>query len=318
MQPLVSVCIPAYNCGKYIKETIYSLLKQTYYNLEVIVVDDGSGDNTKAVIEEIIDERIKYFWQKNKGAAAARNAAFKYSTGKYVKFLDADDLLNENFISAQVEKLCGLDNSISSASWGRFYNDSPDTFQISQEEVWKDMPAAEWLVESLIYSGANMMQPGLFLIPRPILVKSGVWNESLTLIDDFEFMCRVITNADNILFCEKAVLMYRSGVVGSLSSQKERGHMESAYRSVELGLEQLLKISQSRRTQQAAANTWQRLAYLFYPLQKDLLTKAEDKVKMLGGSNIPFVASKVLTLVAKYFGWKVAVILKNRLGKADV
>lgn len=90
---LVSVVIPAFNCAQYIQKTIESILLQTYKNIEVIIVDDGSTDNTrKQLVELISSQRIKYFFQDNKGPAAARNTGIAQSSGEYVAFLDADDL----------------------------------------------------------------------------------------------------------------------------------------------------------------------------------------------------------------------------------
>lgn len=95
MQGLVSIITPTYNCGKFIGETIESVLRQTYQNWELIIVDDCSQDNTKAVVERYLnqDRRIKYFLlETNCGAAVARNKAMEMASGKYMAFLDSDDL----------------------------------------------------------------------------------------------------------------------------------------------------------------------------------------------------------------------------------
>jgi glycosyltransferase involved in cell wall biosynthesis len=93
MQPkLVSVIIPTYNRASTLARAIESVLKQTYGNLELIVVDDSSNDETSGVVSGIADERIKYIkFSKNKGVAAARNAGIKESCGDYIAFLDSDD-----------------------------------------------------------------------------------------------------------------------------------------------------------------------------------------------------------------------------------
>jgi len=93
MNDLVSIITPTYNCGKYIAETIESVLAQTYTNWEMIIVDDCSTDNTKEIVESYKDERIKYFCNdKNSGAAISRNKALREANGEWIAFLDSDDL----------------------------------------------------------------------------------------------------------------------------------------------------------------------------------------------------------------------------------
>lgn len=98
----VSIITCSYNKGKYLKEMIDSVLKQTYEDLELIIVDDGSFDNTKNIVNEYKDPRIKYFYQENKGSSFARNIGIKNATGRYMAFLDSDDIWNENFIDSQL------------------------------------------------------------------------------------------------------------------------------------------------------------------------------------------------------------------------
>ena len=103
---LVSVIIPAYNTEKYIKETINSVLQQSYSNIELIVIDDGSTDTTANTIKAFLqDKRINYIYQKNAGVSNARNNGFKISKGEYVAFLDADDLWHKDFLKKKVEVL---------------------------------------------------------------------------------------------------------------------------------------------------------------------------------------------------------------------
>lgn len=98
----ISVIIPTYNREKTIIPSINSVLKQTYHNLEVLIIDDGSNDNTESLISNIKDSRIKYLKiKKNKGACFARNLGIKMSTGKYITFQDSDDYYHINKIEKQ-------------------------------------------------------------------------------------------------------------------------------------------------------------------------------------------------------------------------
>ncbi|MFJ7856142.1 glycosyltransferase family 2 protein, partial [Peribacillus frigoritolerans] len=105
MNDLISIITPTYNSGKFIVETIDSVIKQTYQNWEMIIVDDCSNDNTKELVGKYTeqDNRIKYhLLEKNSGAAIARNKAMELASGTYIAFLDSDDLWNEDKLERQL------------------------------------------------------------------------------------------------------------------------------------------------------------------------------------------------------------------------
>ena len=102
--PLVSVIIPTYNGSRFIRETIQSVLDQTYNNLEIMVVDDGSTDDTSLIVKSITDQRITYIQQKNAGVSPARNHGITVSKGDYIAFLDHDDV----WLPCKLEKQLSL------------------------------------------------------------------------------------------------------------------------------------------------------------------------------------------------------------------
>ena len=105
MENLISIITPTYNCGRFIAETIESVLKQTYKNWEMIIVDDCSTDETKEIVQKYtkLDNRIKYYLlDKNSGAAVARTKAMELATGQYMAFLDSDDLWVEDKLQKQL------------------------------------------------------------------------------------------------------------------------------------------------------------------------------------------------------------------------
>ncbi|PGT97398.1 glycosyltransferase family 2 protein [Bacillus cereus] len=105
MRDLISIITPTYNCGEFIAETIESVIKQTYQDWEMIIVDDCSTDNTKEIVEKyaMVDNRIKYYLlEENSGAAVSRTRAMELATGKYIAFLDSDDLWTEDKLEHQL------------------------------------------------------------------------------------------------------------------------------------------------------------------------------------------------------------------------
>lgn len=105
--PVVSVIMPAFNASKYIQESICSVIAQTYSNWELIIVDDGSTDNTANIILKncTLDTRIKYFYQENGKQGKARNLGISHSKGKYIAFLDADDIWCPEKLEIQLEEI---------------------------------------------------------------------------------------------------------------------------------------------------------------------------------------------------------------------
>ena len=95
-QPKVSVVIPVYNTADYLRETLNSICDQTLKELEIILLNDGSTDDSMSIIEDFAarDSRIQYHVQPNQGLSVARNQAIRYSTGKYIYFMDSDDILD--------------------------------------------------------------------------------------------------------------------------------------------------------------------------------------------------------------------------------
>ena len=110
--PLVSGVVPAYNCARFIGESLDSVYRQTYGNWEVVVIDDGSTDETRAALAPHIG-RIRYFYQENRGTAAARNAGVRQARGELIAFLDNDDIWLPEKLARQVQVMqgsleCGL------------------------------------------------------------------------------------------------------------------------------------------------------------------------------------------------------------------
>ena len=104
VEPLVSVIIPNYNHAQYVGDAIRSVLAQTYRNYEIIVVDDGSTDNSRETVSQF-DDQVQYIYQKNAGLSAARNTGIKASKGSLIGVLDADDMYEPDYLSTLVSAL---------------------------------------------------------------------------------------------------------------------------------------------------------------------------------------------------------------------
>ncbi len=302
--PLVSILIPCFNAGAFVAQAIESSIGQTWPAKETIVVNDGSGDDSVAIARGYEAQGVKVVDQPNKGASAARNTALSIARGEYVQFLDADDLLAPDKIETQMRRLSQLGKgALASGAWARFFR-SPEDAVFTPFANWRDLSGVEFL--QLHYEQGCMMHPAAWLAPRRLLDRAGGWDESLSLNDDGEYFARVMLLADSIAFCPEARSYYRSGQEGTLSGRNDERAMSSLYRSVELTLDGLLAADRSPRTLAAAAYAWKWTSYELYPASPELSKAADERCRLLGGSDRAVPMGGSIRLAGKILGWRLA------------
>ena len=236
--PLVSVIIPSFNRGQVVSEAVESVLAQDYHPLEIIVVDDGSTDNT---IEKLMPfkEDIILFTQKNRGVSAARNTGIKLSNGEYTAFLDSDDLWLPEKISCQID----------------FFKNNPNAVICQTEEIWirngkrvnpgkKHKKLSGMIFEPslnlcLVSPSAVMMKKNLFDI-------KGYFDEKLLACEDYDLWLRIGSTVP-IYLIDKPLIIKRGGHDDQLSA----GHSLDKYRI--RSLEKLLRGHQLNEEQRRAA-----------------------------------------------------------------
>jgi glycosyltransferase involved in cell wall biosynthesis len=308
--PLVSICIPAYNCADHILETLECLCRQTYSYLQIIIANDGSSDNTLALLKSFEDDRIQIINVTNGGAARARNMALSEAKGDYIIFFDADDFVQPDFIESQLNKIQQNPDTVVLAAWGRFYNDI-STFELSATPE-KDITFEEW-IKFYWYSCTPMTNPGRAIIPAGIIKKAGHWNETLSLNDDLEFFTRVFLITDKIAFNKEAVFYYRSGIRG-LSTATGHSAYASLYNSLLLSVDQVLaRYNHDNLLLKSCANMWQSFIYTVYPEQKEYIKLAQKQINKLTRPDYKFQAGGLTRLLTSLFGWKIAKRIKFSL-----
>ncbi|MET4083614.1 glycosyltransferase involved in cell wall biosynthesis [Pedobacter sp. UYP30] len=309
--PLISVCIPAYNSAQYIVQTITCICVQSYSNIEIIVVNDGSQDQTEEFLESIKDERLKIFNIPNSGACKARNFAYEKANGDFIVFFDADDYVMPNFIATQYDAIRKDLNSVVFSGWGRFHNNDLTTLKI-EETPRETFTFLKW-INTYWYNTKSMTNPGRALIPRNLLEIAGLWNEELSLNDDFEFFTRIFKTSEKIIFNNESYLFYRSGL-DSLSNKKDLIGYKSYYSSTLKGIEYALEsFKGDSDVEKSCANLLQLFVYSSYPTYPELVMKSEKLIQQLGGSDLPFPSGKITNLITKIIGWKYAKRIRSAI-----
>jgi glycosyltransferase involved in cell wall biosynthesis len=310
MNAKVSVLIPAYNAAAYIEQTLDSALAQTWPNLEVIVVDDGSRDETLRIAQCYAGPTVRVVTQANAGASAARNRAFSLATGEYIQYLDADDLLDADKIRAQMDCLHQRPGAkLSSSAWAMFYG-QPNAVDLRPTVLWRDYSdPVDWLVTA--WENGAWMQPSAWLTHRSLIEAAGPWNEQISLHDDGEFFSRVLLQSEGAIFCVAAKSYYRKGISTSLSSVRSAKATASHFAVCQAYEVHLLARCNEARTRQACANNYQRLIYEYYPHHAAVLQVAAARVEALGGSTARPPTTPLFKLADKLLGWKLSKRMQN-------
>lgn len=307
--PKVSIIIPVYNSERFLAETIESALNQTYPNIEVIVVDDGSWDSSLKISQQYESIKLKVHSQANSGASAARNKGFELSTGEFIQYLDSDDILAKDKIENQIKVLLAeSEPAIASCPWGKFKS-HVDEANFKSQKVWADYKPIDWLVDS--WTDGGMMQTACWLTPRSIIIKAGNWDEALSLHDDGEFFTRVLLMSCKIKFCNDSLVYYRTGLDTSLSQTKNNKAIESAFKVSTSFESHLLLNEDSLRTRKACIQHYVNFIKMFYPARKELMNIVLLRLNDLGLRKKDIGGGNYLKILTYLLGFRAALVVSS-------
>lgn len=315
MRPLVSILIAAYNAEKWIAETLQSAISQTWPNKEIIVVDDGSTDETAEIARRFASRGVTVVSTKNGGLSAAQNNAYKHSQGEYIQFLDADDVLAPDKIERQLAALTSSDSKriLLSSPWAPFFYRTRHA-RFVRNSVWEDLSPVEWLSRKL---GENLhMQNATWLVSRELAEAAGPWDEGLQYDQDGEYFTRVLLASERTRFVPGTGIFYR--VTGSNrisfigNSDKKK---ESLLRSMKLHIQYLLSLEDSERTRKACLAYLQTWYPAFYPERQDIVAELQSLAAQLGGRLEEPPLPWKYRWIKPIFGWEGARSAQNNLSQ---
>ncbi len=223
--PLVSVTVCCYNCQEWIAQTIQSVLDQTFENWELVLINDGSTDNSEGIIRGFSDSRILYEYQENRGLPLARNRALELARGKYVAFLDHDDLWEPNKLEMQVGLLEQRPDV--ALVFSDCYLIGPDGHRFGTFfQQWRSsrIPSRGHVLKDLLLEGCFMPVMSV-MVRKEILVKVGGFNPNYTLAEDYEAWLRV-ADGRIVDFINQPLCSYRVHDSSVSVIQQERGFHE--------------------------------------------------------------------------------------------
>ena len=199
--PEVSVIIPTYNSARYITEAVDSVLAQTFRDFEVIVIDDGSTDETELVMRQY-GVPVKYIRQENTGVSGARNTGIKESSGRYVAFVDADDVWHPQKLERQMAALNGsMDHR---ACYCAFTVTDPSLVPLEISRSIRTGP----LLEDLLLSGNVVGTPSTVICERSLFEEAGCFDSALSQCADWELWVRLSLRTD-FFYLDEPLVFYR-------------------------------------------------------------------------------------------------------------
>jgi glycosyltransferase involved in cell wall biosynthesis len=303
MKPLVSILIPAFNAGRWIEETIKSALDQTWPRTEIIVVDDGSTDQTLAIARRFASSKVAVVNQENQGAAATRNHAFSLSQGEYIQWLDADDLLSPDKIEKQIRATEKIQSSrtLLSSGWA-YFTYRAERAKFSPTSLWCDLSPVEWLLRKM---GENLhMQTATWLTSRPLTEAAGPWDTRLLSDDDGEYFCRVLLASNGVHFVPNAKVFYRNTPSARLSYMGSSDKKKDAHvLSMQLHIKYLRSLEESERVRVACVSYLHTWLPCFYPERPDLVAELEKIAASLSSKLEPSRLPWKYAWIKPLFGW---------------
>jgi glycosyltransferase involved in cell wall biosynthesis len=237
-KPLISAIIPTFNRGWIVCQAVESVLDQNYPNIETIVIDDGSTDDTAKKLSPYLN-RITYIKQENKGVSAARNLGIKKSSGQYTAFLDSDDLWEKNKISCQID----------------FFQKKPEAMICQTEEIWirngkrVNPKYKHKKLSGMIFEPSLelcLVSPSAVMMKKELFDMAGFFDETLPACEDYDLWLRISTSLPIFLIDEPCTIKR-----GGHSDQLSANHSLDKYRI--LSIQKLLEDDKLSKEQQNAA-----------------------------------------------------------------
>jgi len=325
---LVSVIVPTYNRAEMLPTTLRSVWKQTYRPIEVHVVDDGSTDETPAVVRdwtkehETEDFSVHFHRQENRGVGCARNRGLCRSRGEYIQFLDSDDRLSREKIEAQVSVLTGDQDAKPRVAFceTQFFREG-DPHETATPTGRRFMPScddpAEWLTK--LYGGdgrKGLVGIHAWLAPREIIKDAGPWRRALVCDDDGEYFTRVALAGSGIIRTDGCAYYRRHGGK-RLSPRRTAADWRDQLVATRLKEEYLLEATEGKPKERSCVRSfvsrqYMQIAYQTYPTYPNMSKAAESWAKKRKQNpDIPDPKSMRARLARALLGWRGHRIVSN-------
>ncbi|MFT4900915.1 MAG: glycosyltransferase involved in cell wall biosynthesis [Lentimonas sp.] len=313
MSELVSIIIPCFNSSAILREALDCACQQTHRELDIIVVDGGSTDASYELAERYPDSRVRLVRRAHRGACAARNIGLAVAQGKYLQFLDANDVLHPDKIALQVEALEQSEDSsaIAYGPWWSFLKHASFLRGANFVTGRSYRPPMEWLFASMaegFYSPSHC-----WLIPRAVADSAGQWDERLIQNQDGEYFSRVLEVATQVIWVPTAQAFYRQENALSSSQSHETVDTHSLLLAADQIRDRMIAyLGYEPKRRRVISALYLRILYSMDGSDLELVNQVWRRIYGLG---LPDGGTKVgslsFDLLKRHMGWELAFKMKQ-------
>lgn len=298
----VSVIVPMYNAEKYIENCINSILNQTYSNIEIIVVNDGSIDNSEGIVRKLMDtygQKIKLIQQKNAGVSKARNTGILQAKGDWVVCVDADDSLSKQSVEMLLEKCC--ENKTNVGFMNFLYVKNDEEYNSNIEKVESRLYKSEELLKNFLTRKIKLIVPGMIIKKSELLNQNLFFDESVKYSEDQHFIWKILYSFEKYTYISTPLYVYikRSN---SIMTSSKNDKMITGYYAMQklvielqeknkLGIEKFILPRWVLGTSHIAAKNVSKADFF------EILNQMEYKKHMRDMVNFPEIKAKILSAI---------------------
>lgn len=235
---LISAIVPVYNVENYLKQCLESIINQTYQHLEIILIDDGSLDNSGKICDEFAsrDARIKVFHKKNEGVSSARNTGIENASGKWIAFIDSDDWIEKEYFETMMNYAKSEDASVVLCAYNKIWGNEVEKINVNSEK--KEYNANEYLIKTL------NPQTGFGFCHMKLIKKECIgdlrFNQNLVVGEDALFNIQLSKNIKKAFFCDSEIYNYRNNS-NSVVKRYDQNYANKYLKSMKVNKDYLLK-----------------------------------------------------------------------------
>jgi len=320
---LVSVILPFFNAAPYLERTILSVLSQTYPNVELIMIDDGSTDQSQEIVKQYVkDFKVKLLIQKNAGAAIARNTGLLNASGTFIQFLDAGDVISQDKIEKQLDFIKEDPEKVAVCNYRLFTTETDlDSHAMPDQSsfIYSTDDPQEFLINLWGgYGKRNFIQTNCWLVSKSLIEKAGQWRAYRCPDDDGEFFSRVLLASRGIIHTPGVYNYYHAPEKGvnQLSKNKHLKYLKNTLLTIALKHKYLLQKGNHPKINAAMASQYLVFAIDTYPRYPILWKIAYRRYKQFHVKvALPVLGGIWIEGIKTIFGWKSARCIKYIMGR---